>query len=189
MVLGDPLGHDVARAPQQQFEQLGLAHRQRDRRVRDPHQPRLEIEAQAPARQRPADIAPLATQYREQAGVEFVDVERLHQIIVGAFVEPADARVDRAAGGEDQHRAGVAAPAQPVQQRKPVLVRQPQIEQDRGIVAVLEIGVRFVAAAREIDREAARGQRCGQRLGEIAVVLDQQYPHRSSPRLGAVQHP
>ena len=46
-----------------------------------------------------------AADQRAQPGEQLAEVERLDQVIVGAAVEPFDARLDRVARGQHQDRA------------------------------------------------------------------------------------
>jgi hypothetical protein len=71
----------------------GAAHGARGRVERDPGcgEHRRRLAAGSP-------------QQGAQAGVEFAEVEGLHQVVVGPGIETPDAVVDGIAGGQDQHR-------------------------------------------------------------------------------------
>src|SRR5205823_2567367 len=83
------------------------------------------------AEQRAFDGVRAADQGAE-AGEQFLQLERLGQVVVGAEVEALDLVLDAAAGGEDEDvgRQGLRAAAPLLQQRQAVLFGQHQVEDD-----------------------------------------------------------
>ena len=51
---------------------------------------------------------PAAANQRAQPREELAEIERLHEVVVGAGVEPLDARLDRVARRDHQDRHGAA---------------------------------------------------------------------------------
>jgi D-alanyl-D-alanine carboxypeptidase/D-alanyl-D-alanine-endopeptidase (penicillin-binding protein 4) len=101
--------------------------------------------------------------------------ERLRQKIVGADVQRADLIAFRRAGGEHQHRRVDAGRTQPGAQVEPVERRQHQVQHDH--VEPVRPGQveRLQPVADGPHRKAVLAQPVGQRVGERALVLDDQH--------------
>ena len=67
---------------------------------------------------------------RPQAGEELVELERLHEVVVGTGVKPFDAILHGAEGGQHQDRCDDAAIAQRADDTHAVPPRQPAIDDD-----------------------------------------------------------
>src|SRR5262249_44646138 len=80
------------------------------------------IERQIGEPERAAEQLARTAQQRSEARDELLESKRLDEIVVGAAAKTADAVVDTAASGEDEHRDRVLAPAQLAQQRQAVSV-------------------------------------------------------------------
>ena len=120
----------------------------------------------------------LATQHRADARAQFVQVEGLDQIVVGAGIEAGDAVAGAVAGGEHDHRGGVAASAQPAQHVQAVALRQTQVEQHQIEALAGQRALRRGGIAHPVDRMAFHAQRRAQRVADHAVVFHQQEAHR-----------
>src|SRR3546814_6322036 len=55
-----------------------------------------------------SDLPAFAPDQRTQAGLEFLDRERLGQVVVGAGAQAGELLVERVARGQHQHRRGLA---------------------------------------------------------------------------------
>ena len=75
-----------------------------------------------------------AADQRAQPRQQLAEVERLDQIVVGAAVEPLDARLDRVARGQHQDRHGAARLANRAADREAVAPRQHHVEDDGVVV-------------------------------------------------------
>jgi len=117
---------------------------------------------------------------RAEPGDQLRERERLGQVVVGAAAEARDAVLDRAGGGEHEDarpHAGdeLSADVVPVQHGKV------PVEHD-DVVVVHEGAVEPGGAVkRGVDRHAFHPQARGDRLGELAVVLDHKHAHESLP--------
>jgi hypothetical protein len=114
-----------------------------------------------------------------QPGKEFLDMERLGDIIVSAGVETLNLVAPPVAGRQNQHRHGAAGPPPFHEQGSAVLFGQAQI-QDNGIV---RFGVAqkptFFAIEGAVDGVACPRKR-GENLPiEVLVILDDEQPHAS----------
>ena len=69
-----------------------------------------------------------AAQQGAQACLEFGEIERFDQIVIGTGVQPGDAVFSGIARGEDQHRQGGQALAQAAQHGQAVDQRQAEVE-------------------------------------------------------------
>ncbi len=109
------------------------------------------------ARQALLRLAVGAAHQRAQPRRQFVQVDRLDHVVVGADVEPADAVGHRVARGQHQHRQRHAGAAHGCQHVHAVLQRQAQVEHRRGIAAR-----RAIRARRPRRRAPSRpGSRAG----------------------------
>ena len=96
----------------------------------------------------------LPAQQRADARGELVELERLHEVIVGAGVEARDAIGDRVARGQDQHGPRVAAPAHRAQHVEALLARQAEIEQQEVVHVLRERELGGAAVLHPVDGEA-----------------------------------
>ena len=154
------------------------------------------------AGERPIEIDPLLRQAALEDGVallqpprlqralhrqlQLVEVAGLEQVVGGAGLERADGRLHGAVAGEDDHLAGGRSP-DALEQREPVLRRQPQVHHQHvglaGEEALLEL--RAVLGLRHaIPR---RGQLAAEAGAEGCVVVDHQHvrAHAAPPSAGS----
>ena len=120
---------------------------------------------------------------RPHARGELTELERLHEVVVGPVVEPADPVVEARARRQHQDarlRAAVALPAGPQAPADlpPVEPRQVEIEADHVVGVRARLHERVVAGVRDVDRVALVPQAASDRRREILLVLDHQHTHR-----------
>ena len=87
-----------------------------------------------------------AAQERVQPGDDLLERERLHDVVVGARLQPRDPVADLVARREDAHRQVVSGPAQAPQDLQPVEVGHRHVEQHHGRLDLLDGGERGSAA-------------------------------------------
>ncbi len=136
-----------------------------------------QVEADAAVLQHGLLHCRLPPQQGTQVRQQFLEAERLGQIVVGAEVEALDAVLDRVARAEDHHRFVEAGLAPFAQQVEPVAVGQAQVEHD-GVVTGFAQGIARLAAGRCPGCGiAALGQPLLQELTQAAFILHDQYFH------------
>lgn len=109
---------------------------------------------------------------RAHAGAEFVEIERLDEIIVRAGVETFHAIRDGIACRDDQHRQRVRAGAQRLQHVEAVALGQAEVEQHQVVGLAADGRERGLAVLHPIDRKAVRAQRLAHALGDHPVIFD-----------------
>ena len=114
-----------------------------------------------------------AAQHGADAGDHLGAAERLDHVVVGAELEADDAVGLRAAGGQDDDRDARAG-ADRAADVAPVAVGQVEVEQDQVGLEALGQLERAGRGARDVGLEALAGERLGERLGDRALVLDEQ---------------
>ena len=105
---------------------------------------------------------------------ELVEVVRLHEVVVGAGVEPRDAIRDRIARRDDEHGQLAAARAPFAKQGKAVAMRKAQVEQDEVVFGAVERGVGALRVANPVDRVAFAAQPLLRGGADHRIVFDQQ---------------
>src|SRR5262249_32930790 len=121
-----------------------------------------------------------AAHQRVDARQQFLDVERLDQIVVGAVLQALDLVLPARARGQDQDREALAGIAQFLDQVHARLLRQAQVDDgdvERHLAAEVQA---FFAVGRGIDREAVALQARGERFTQWSFVFDQEYAHDDS---------
>ena len=118
-------------------------------------------------------VAAAAAQDGADARDHLGRAERLDHVVVGAQLETDDAVGLRAARGEHDDRHGRLAP-QLAADLAPVAVRQRDVEQDEARVAAAEELQRGARRRRDDRLEALALERARERLGDRALVLDEQ---------------
>ena len=110
---------------------------------------------------------------RAQPGQQLAEVERLGQIVVGAGVEPGDARLDVVHRGEHQDRHGRPCLPDLPADRKSIAQRQHHVEDD-GVVVV---NAGFVAGrdpvTDDVDGVRLLAQPLGNHPGRVRLVFDE----------------
>ena len=112
------------------------------------------------------------------AGQQFGKGVGLGQIIVAARPEPGDAVVDRAKRRKDEHGCGVAARAQPGDQRQAVAARQHAVDDQHVVVAAVGKREAAVAVGRHMRGVAGLGEGLFEIFRSFAIVFDDKNLHR-----------
>ena len=89
---------------------------------------------------------------RLYAGEQFLERERLGEVVVAARLQTLDAIVNRSAGAEDEHRRADGVPPHLVDERQAVALREHEVD-DRDVVDLPARAIeRGVAVAGHVDR-------------------------------------
>ena len=180
----EPLaGHRLPRPGQQRTQHRQLARRQVHRLAVQAGAAAVGIDLQAAEGWRQARLpfgaasAWGAPRQRTHARFQFVQVEGLGQVVVGAGVQAQDAVADRAARGEDQHRRRQPGGARLGQHLQPVQAGQAQVEQHHVGQAGVPAVQRASAVAAGHHLHAAALEAALQRGLHRQVVFHQQELH------------
>lgn len=123
-----------------------------------------------------AHLATLATDQGTQARFQFLDRERLGQVIVGAKAQAGELVVQRVAGRQHQHRGGLACVvAQAATHFDAVQAWQHEIQHDHVVAVLRGKTIAVQAVLRVVDLEATAFQVLADHFGDIAVVFDDQH--------------
>src|SRR3954449_9141758 len=153
---------DDALVAHQVLEQLELALGELDVALAAADLVGVGVELEVAGDQRGGAAGRTAAQQRAQAGQQLLALEGLDEVVVGAGVQPLDARLDRVARGEHEDRH-VAVGAQPAGDLDAVQAGQPEVEQhDVGHVGP-RVGERALTVADEAHLVALQAQRALQR--------------------------
>ncbi len=186
MVLDQPLGHHPARPADQDLQQRQFACAEGLRLAIDKGLPCAGVEGQIARLQQIAQKFARPAQQGADARDQFLEGERLYQIVVGAAAEARDFLFRRAAGGEHQHRGGVALCPQAADQIAAVAIRQAQIH-DHGAIAAGLDGVFGLGNARgAVAVETGRLQAPAYEFGKLVIILNHQQTHGLGQPFGAV---
>jgi hypothetical protein len=117
------------------------------------------------------------------AGDQFVLVERLGEVIVGAEAEALHLVLDAGQTREDQDRRFHLGDAQGAQNLVARHVGEVQVEQDDVVIIELAEVDAFFSEIRRVDVEVLGFQHQFDALRCGAVVFDQEYAHQRSPPL------
>jgi hypothetical protein len=181
-VLGDVGAPDhLAGAAREVFEQRVLTAGQQHFSAAAEHAPRRRVDFDRAdgdplGRQRAALAARQGAQPRQQ----LAEVERLGQVVVGARVEPGDARFDGITRRQHEDRHVGARRAQLAAHRQAVAARQHDVEDDGVVVVLLALLRRGDAVGRNVDGIRVFAKPFRDESRRARLVLHQQDPHRSS---------
>ncbi len=173
---------DRAGTQHQGFEHRVLARRQRDRHAALRHLAGGRVEGHVADREGRRGAARLAAHDRAHAREQFVELERLDDVVVGAGVESAHAARQGVARRDDDDRRAVAARAHRLQHRDAVALRQAEVEQDEVEALGREGVLGGAAIAHPVDGEAGLAQRLAQAFADHAVVFGEQQAHTNVGR-------
>ena len=123
----------------------------------------------------------VAARHRAHAGGQLFQLEGLDQIVVGSGVQAGHAVGGGIAGGQHDHRGGVAAAAQRAQHAQAGarlgglagLVGQAQVEQQQVEVLGRQRGIRRRHVINPVHRMAFQAQGLAQAVADHAVVFGQ----------------
>jgi len=120
-----------------------------------------------------------AAHYRVYARHQFILVERLGHVIVGAEAKPPDLVLDTGEAGEDQNGRFHFRHAQAAEHLKTGHVRQIEVEKNDVVVVDFSKVDAFFSEIRRVNVEALGFEHQFDRLRGRAIVFDQQYAHAS----------
>lgn len=112
-------------------------------------------------------------QERVQTGHQFLQVERLAQIVVGPRLEPVHPLGPGIPRRQHQHRDLIPLRPPAAKHLETALAGQPQVEHDRVVGLRHPAGLRLEPVGGDVDREARLTQPRAQPLTQRRVVLDQ----------------
>src|SRR4051794_20766407 len=178
-VLGDRLAvHDGWRAPEEDLHDAVLGRGEGDlapvRSDRPSH--RIELEA-AGAEDRRVDAAGTSLE-RAHAREQLTEVERLHQVVVGAGVETADAVRWRVARGEHQDGRGAVVPSCPADDVDPLSPGHPPVDDGDVVRIPAQLVDRIVASCDLVHVVAGVRQAEDQDLAKTRVIFGDEHSHR-----------
>ena len=125
--------------------------------------------------------APLASaDDRANAGVEFIEVEGLHDKVVGAAVEAGDSRRHVVARRNDHYRHIPVLPPHRPQNVQPGSVGKTEVEQEHTVAIIGDRRGAIGAGAHPIDRHSGMGQGPVEASPDHQIVFDQENAHRSA---------
>ncbi len=141
----------------------GLARGAVERDVGEPQQRRVAVGA--------------APQQRAHAREQLVEVERLHDVVVRAGVEPGDPVGDGLTRGQHQHGRAVAARAQPPAHLEPVDIGHQDVEQHQVGRRLRQCRQGGPAAFGLGDVVAGKRERAAQGVAHGTLIVDDQDLH------------
>ncbi|KAG1249928.1 hypothetical protein G6F68_013074 [Rhizopus microsporus] len=144
------------------------------------HRAACRFQHNVPAPQRRHHAVAAAPEHGAHPGQQFVQLEWLHQVVVGAGVQSLDAVAQAVARGDDQHRRRVEPGAQRLEQCQAAAVGQAQVKQNGLITVVHERQVRFGHVVRPVHVGAVLNQARAQGIAQHAIVFYQQDTQASS---------
>ena len=104
---------------------------------------------------------------------QLAECEGLGEVVVRPGVEALDAVLERAQGGEHQHRRGDALGSQRANDAHALQTGQQAIEHDHVVLMLIREREALQAVARDVNHEELRGQDTADRLRHPRLVLDQ----------------
>ena len=109
---------------------------------------------------------------------QFVEIERLEQIVVRPGTQPGDAIFHRVTCGQHQHRQGHVIRAPALQQTHAILVGQTEIENHHVTMHCRQRGLGLRCGFHTVHCQAARTQAGLDAVGNQIIIFNQQYPHK-----------
>src|SRR5688572_2464890 len=172
------LRHHAAAAPHQDLQHAELAARELQRHAGDAGGAAGGVERHIAVFDHAAALAAAAADQGARARLQLAQVERLHQVVVGADVERADAVLDLAPRGHHQDRRRVLRPAHRLQEIEAGAVWQVDVEDHQVVVLDSDSIARGPAPGHAVDRMAAAREVGDDRFGDVFGVFDQQNAQR-----------
>ena len=174
------LRDDAAALVHQVGEDAKLVARQLDRHAGQRHARRARVERQRAAAQLGRHLAAGAANQRPQPCEDFLDPERLGNVVVRAAIDPLYLLVPAAARREHQHRHGYSRVAPAAEQGEPIDLRQPEIEHDRVVLLRVAEEIGAFALGRAVDGIARVAKGGFELPRQQRFVFDDQYAHGSN---------
>ena len=117
----------------------------------------------------------MAPQQHLQTRLQFAQVKRLGQIVIGPHVQPQHPVGHVGPGRQDQDRHRIAPCTQSLQNAQTILARQLQVEQD-GVKPVpgLQAAIGRQPIGRKVNIHTALAQGSAQPQGDVGRVFHQQ---------------
>ena len=137
----------------------------------------IELDAGEPEQ---AGARAAAPQQRAQPRPQFLERERLGQVVVGAGVQPGDPVGHQVSRGQHQDRGVVAACPDHAAHLEPARLGHEDVEHDGIMPEPQQRGQRGGAVARRGYFVAVTVQRMGQRAAYRLVIVDHEDPHQAS---------
>ena len=175
------LADNAPETAQQHFEHAGFVRRQCEGGPveRRGSSDRVESETAVSEDQRNGTVT--AAQQSAHPGLQLVQAERLHEIIVGAEVEARHFLLGLLARGKNEHgHVRISAP-QPPQHFQPVELGKAEVEYHEAEDVVLEHRIGSGAICRPVDSVTGLAQGELQSLGDRGVVLRDQNAQPAPP--------
>src|SRR5258707_3307148 len=181
MVLDLFLGDDASFAAHQEFEHRDLARRKELGLIVDRGLPVSRVEFEIGDAKIAVEQVARPAQLRFQPRDQFLQRERLHQVVVGPAAQAMNAVVQAATRGQHQHRDRIVALSYLAQQLQPVAVGQSEVEDQGRIKGFAENAFRFLNRRQDVGLIACRLQALRQELRELLIILNDQQSHPGPP--------
>ena len=107
-------------------------------------------------------------------GEQFLEIERLAKVVVGAAVQPSHAVGHGISGREEEHRSLTLALAEPPQQAQAVRSGKPPVQQDEIPLARAEGVPPVLGVAGVLDRVPLFPEPADDEIGDLVIVFDYQ---------------
>jgi len=144
-----------------------------------PHLPRCRVEPPVPVGQR-ARVPRPALHHHVQPREQLLHDEGLHDVVVGAEIEAAHARIDFVPRGKDHDRYVAAVAAHAREKVEAVAVGQAQVEQHGVRRAAREGAARGGGIGDPFGHAIGIFERHAQGRADHGVIFDQEDAHRPS---------
>ena len=171
------LGRHTPGVVEQDFEHLDLAGGQSEIGTVRSSLALHAVEAQPPNADFRVGHAVRAPQQGTQARQQFLEGERLEQVIVGSGIEPAHPVLDRIARGQNHHGQCRTTLAQIAQHIESFASRKPEIEQHRIVEEAGQGMLGLDTVACPVNREPRPPGSQHDRLAQRGIIFDKQNFH------------
>jgi len=114
--------------------------------------------------------------------MQFCEMKRFGDIVVGSFFETDDLVVDRIPRGDDQHIAVFVLGADLVQQPDPIPIWQPDVQQDTIVFEKPQLFPRLVYRPAGLANIALPSEKIPDIPRQFLVVLDYEHLHPAKSR-------
>lgn len=136
-----------------------------------------EIEGKVGGGQEAGVVAGASSEDGVEAGDEFVGVEGLWQVVIGAEVQALDAFVEGSAGGEQEYGDGAAEFADLAEDAEAVAAGKHDVE-DQGIERARGgEGEGVIAIVADVDDKAGGFERLADECGDLPLVFSHEHFH------------